>query len=177
MLYELEGQQVKTEGENYYIAPGACVIGAVTLGAGVSIWFNAVLRGDADTITIGAGSNVQDGAILHVDPGFPLHIGRSVTIGHKAMLHGCTVEDGSLIGINAVVLNGAHIGRHCIIGANALVPENMKIPDGSLVIGTPARIHRELSIEEQQRLLAQAEYYVANGQRYRSGLRSDPRMS
>lgn len=174
MLYELDDRQVMTVGADFYVAPNASVIGAVTLGAGVSIWFNAVLRADGDTISIGDGSNVQDGAILHVDPGFPLRIGSGVTIGHKAMLHGCSVGDHSLVGINSVVLNGARIGRHCIVGANALVPEGMEIPDGSLVVGTPARVRRELSEEERRMLERQAAHYVANGRRFRAGLRPAP---
>jgi len=175
MMYELGEARVTTEGDDHYLAPNASVIGNVTLGRGVSIWFNAVLRGDADRIVIGEGSNVQDGAVLHVDPGYPLTLGRHVTVGHKAMLHGCTVGDGSLIGINAVVLNGARIGRHCIIGANALVREGMEVPDGSLVLGTPARVRRSLTEEEQQQLILQAEHYVANGRRYREQLQPDPR--
>lgn len=175
MMYELGDLRVVTAGDDYYIAPNASVIGAVELGAGVSIWFNTVLRADGDTISIGAESNVQDGAILHVDPGFPMRIGRGVTIGHKAMLHGCSVGDYSLIGINSVVLNGARIGRHCIIGANALVPEGMEVPDGSLVMGTPGRVRRELTEDQRRVLERQAQHYVTNGRRFRAELRADPR--
>jgi len=121
-----------------YVAPGAAVIGRVQLGERVSVWFNAVLRGDNDDIEIGEGSNVQDGCVVHVDAGFPVQVGRDCTIGHKVMLHGCTIGDGSLIGMNAVVLNGAKIGRGCLVGANALVTEGMQVPDGSLVLGSPA---------------------------------------
>ncbi|MBX2835598.1 MAG: gamma carbonic anhydrase family protein [Gammaproteobacteria bacterium] len=143
MLYSLGESDVRTLGR-FYVAPGAVVIGQVTLGEDVSIWFNAVLRGDNDRIDIGAGSNVQECAVLHVDPGIPLCVGKRVTVGHKAMLHGCTVGDGSLIGMNAVVLNNAVIGKNCLIGANALVKEGAEIPDGSLVVGSPAKVVRQL---------------------------------
>lgn len=175
MMFELGDRRVQTDGDRYFIAHTATVIGAVILGTDVSIWYNAVLRGDGDTITIGAGSNIQDGAILHVDPGAPLSLGQGVTVGHKAMLHGCTVGDYSLVGINAVVLNGARIGRHCIIGANALVPEGMEVPDGSLVVGCPGKLRRELSADERAMLQLQAEHYVRNAQHFCEALRPDPR--
>lgn len=149
-----------------FVADNATVVGAVTLAAGASVWFNAVLRGDVDAIAVGAGSNVQDGAILHTDPGSPLTIGRGVTIGHGARLHGCTVGDYALIGINSVVLNNAVIGRHCIVGANSLVPEGRHIPDGSLVMGTPGRVVRALSAEEIGKLEWAADHYVDNAQTY-----------
>ncbi|MES2116090.1 MAG: gamma carbonic anhydrase family protein [Pseudomonadota bacterium] len=149
-----------------FVADNATVIGAVTLAAGASVWFNAVLRGDVEAIVVGAGSNVQDGAILHTDPASPLRIGRGVTIGHGARLHGCTVGDYALIGINSVVLNDAVIGRHCIIGANTLVPEGRHIPDGSLVMGTPGRVVRTLSDEEIGKLEWAADHYVHNAQTY-----------
>lgn len=143
MIYAYQGHRPSL-GKDVFVAPSADVIGMVVLGDGASIWFNAVLRGDTDLIEIGAGSNVQDNAVLHTDPGIQARIGMNVTIGHCAMVHGCTVGDNSLIGINAVVLNGARIGRNCLIGANALVPEGMEIPDGSLVLGTPAKVVRQL---------------------------------
>ncbi|MEM9622300.1 MAG: gamma carbonic anhydrase family protein, partial [Pseudomonadota bacterium] len=130
MLYELGGQQVRAEGE-YWVADNAAVVGNVLLKDGASVWFNAVLRGDNERITVGEGANVQDGAVLHTDPGFPLNIGAHVTIGHKVMLHGCEIGEGSLVGINAVVLNGAKIGKNCLIGANALITEGKEIPDNS----------------------------------------------
>ena len=170
MIYSLDDLAVELQGE-CFIADNATVIGNVCIGRDASIWFNAVIRGDNDRITIGEETNIQDGAVLHTDPGVPLTLGRGVTVGHKAMLHGCTVGDYSLIGINAVVLNGARIGRNCLIGANALVTENMEIPDGSLVVGAPARIKRQLDEEARQTFKLQAEHYAENGRRYRRGLK------
>ena len=135
MIFELDERRVIFQSENHFIAHNATLIGSVVLGDNASIWFNAVLRADTDVITIGPDTNVQDGSVLHIDAGMPLTLGRGVTVGHHAVVHGCTVGDYSLIGINAVVLNGAQIGRHCIIGANALIPEGRVIPDGSLVVG------------------------------------------
>ena len=172
MLYKLEDKQVKLP-KSYFIADSAAVIGNVALGNDVSIWFNVVIRGDSELIVIGEASNIQDGAVIHTDPGYPMTLGKGVTVGHKAMLHGCTVGDYSLVGINAVVLNGAKIGSHCIIGANALVTENMEVPDGSLVMGTPAKIKRQLSFEQQNGLELQAQHYVRNGRRFREGLIED----
>jgi carbonic anhydrase/acetyltransferase-like protein (isoleucine patch superfamily) len=166
MKYSLEDKSVTLVGSGHFIAPGAAIIGDVTLQENATVWFGCVLRGDADHIEIGAGSNVQDGAVLHVDPGFPLTLGKNVTVGHKAMLHGCTIGDGSLVGINAVVLNGARVGSNCLIGANALVTEGMEIPDGSLVLGSPGKIKAQLSYEQIQGLAYSAEHYVRNGQRY-----------
>ena len=170
MLYRLENVCPQLRGTKIYIAPNASIIGDVVLEECVSVWFNVVVRGDADRISIGENSNVQDGSVLHADPGFPLTIGKGVTIGHQAMVHGCTIGDHSLIGINAVVLNGAKIGKYCLIGANALVKENMEIPDGSLVLGSPAKIVRQLTPEQQRGLQYSAEVYVLNGQRYRQHL-------
>jgi carbonic anhydrase/acetyltransferase-like protein (isoleucine patch superfamily) len=172
VLYKLEDKQVKLP-KSYFIADSAAVIGNVALGNDVSIWFNVVIRGDSELIVIGEASNIQDGAVIHTDPGYPMTLGKGVTVGHKAMLHGCTVGDYSLVGINAVVLNGAKIGSHCIIGANALVTENMEVPDGSLVMGTPAKIKRQLSSEQQNGLELQAQHYVRNGRRFREGLIED----
>lgn len=171
MIYKLEDRAVQLLGDEYFIAENATVIGSVEIHDRASVWFNVVVRGDCDLISIGEGSNVQDGAVLHTDPGFELRIGKDVTVGHQAMLHGCEVGDGSLIGIGAVVLNGARIGRSCLIGANALVPEGMEIPDGSLVVGSPAKIKRQLSEEQQQGLLENARHYVENMRRYRGGLK------
>lgn len=157
-------------GEGSWIADNATVVGAVTAGRNVSVWYGAVIRGDNDPITIGDNSNVQDGSILHTDDGIPLTIGANVTIGHMVMLHGCTIGDGSLIGINAVVLNNAVVGKSCIIGANALIPEGKVIPDRSLVVGSPGRIIRELSDREVESLLANAANYIAHAREYEEGL-------
>ena len=166
MLFRLDGREVELQGEEHFIAHNATVLGSVLLKNCSSVWFNVVIRGDNDLITIGEGSNIQDGAVLHTDPGFPLTVGDNVTVGHQAMLHGCEVGEGSLIGIGAVVLNGAKIGKGCLIGANALVPEGMEIPDGSLVVGSPAKIKRTLDEAAQQGLLANAHGYVENRRRF-----------
>lgn len=166
MKYSLKDKAPVELGKPSFIAPNACLIGDVEIHEGASVWFNVVIRADNDKVTLGPNSNVQDGAVLHIDPGFPLSIGKGVTVGHKAMLHGCSIGEYSLIGINAVVLNGAKIGKYCLIGANALVPENMEIPDGSLVVGSPAKIKRVLSEAQMQMLEFSASHYVANGQRY-----------
>ena len=165
-----ESPTVPSGGE-YWIAPGASVIGRVTLKKNASIWFGAVLRGDNDPIVVGENSNVQDHSVLHTDAGVPLEIGSDVTIGHRAMIHGAVVGDGSLIGIGAILLNGARIGRNCIIGAGALVTEGRSIPDGTLALGSPARVVREVTPEELQMLAASARHYVENWKRYRLGLR------
>ena len=159
MLYSL-GTKVPSAGDRGFVAPGAAVIGDVRLEEEVSVWFNAVIRGDNDRIVVGAGSNVQDGAVLHVDPGFPITLGKGVTVGHKAMLHGCTIGDGTLVGINAVVLNGARIGRNCLIGANALVTEGMEVPDGSLVLGSPGKVRKALDEAAIAAMHAGARSYV-----------------
>lgn len=143
MIYEYN-QHSPEIAQGVFIAPSADVIGQVVIGDHASVWFNAVVRGDTDSIYIGAGSNVQDNAVLHTDPGIQVRVGENVTIGHCAMVHGCTIGDNSLIGINAVILNNARIGRNCLIGANALVPEGMEIPDNSMVLGTPAKVVRTL---------------------------------
>ncbi len=169
MKYRLGDDRVEMA-EDAWIADTATVIGKVRLEAGASVWFNAVLRGDNELILIGENSNVQDGAVMHTDPGAPLTLGKGVTVGHKAMLHGCTVGDDSLIGINAVVLNGAKVGRNCIIGANALIPEGKEIPDGSLVMGSPGKVVRQLTEQQQQAVIAGAAHYVHNARRYRRDL-------
>jgi carbonic anhydrase/acetyltransferase-like protein (isoleucine patch superfamily) len=155
---------------NYWIAPNATVIGNCILLENASIWFNSVLRGDNDPITIGENTNVQDGSILHTDFGAPLTIGANVTVGHLAMLHGCTIGDNSLIGIGAVVLNHAIIGKNCIIGAKALIPEGKIIPDNSLVMGAPGKVVRDVSPEQAQFLTASALHYVENWKRYKRDL-------
>ena len=171
MIYALDKRQVEIRGEDYFIADNATIVGSVVLENNASIWFNAVVRGDNDVITIGENTNVQDGAILHTDPGFKLTLGKGVTVGHKAMLHGCEVGDYSLVGINAVVLNGAKIGKHCLIGANALITEGMVIPDGSMVMGSPAKVKRELTDQQKTLLEASAAHYVHNFQRYNARLK------
>ncbi len=170
MLYQLGDVRVETRGD-YYVADNATVIGAVELGHDVSIWFNVVIRGDTDRIVIGDNSNVQDGSVLHTDEGVELHIGRNVTVGHKVMLHGCTIGDNSLIGMNAVILNRARIGKNCLIGANALITEGKEIPDGSLVMGAPGKVVRQLTEQEIAGLNHAAEHYVENGKRYRAELK------
>lgn len=164
MLYRLGDSQPQLEGEGHYIAPGAQVIGKVRMLNHSSVWFNAVVRGDCDLITIGEYSNVQDGSVLHTDPGVPLTIGTGVTVGHKAILHGCTIGDYSLIGINAVVLNGVKIGKCCIIGANALVTEHSEIPDYSMVLGTPGKVVKTLDPSTFELLKASSDHYVTNAQ-------------
>jgi carbonic anhydrase/acetyltransferase-like protein (isoleucine patch superfamily) len=155
-----------------WVAPDASVIGTVTLGARASVWFGAVLRGDTEGIAVGDGSNVQDNAVLHTDAGFPLTIGRDCTVGHKAILHGCTIGDETLIGMGAIVLNGARIGRNCLIGAGALVTEGKEIPDGSLVMGMPAKVVRPLDEAAIAGLRASARGYRERAALYREGLRT-----
>ncbi len=165
------GDRKPSFGRDVWIAPNATIIGDVRLGDNASVWWNAVLRGDNDTIAIGAGSNIQDGCVLHADAGVPLTLGAGVTVGHLVMLHGCTIGDESLIGIKTVILNNAVIGRHCIIGANSLIPEGKAIPERSLVVGSPGKVVRQLSDEEVARLQRSAQGYVANALRYRTGLK------
>jgi len=170
MIYTLDDLQPQIS-DCCFIAPNATLIGAVTIEDKASVWFNVVIRADKEQIHIGAGSNIQDSSVLHVDPGFPLRVGSQVTVGHKVVLHGCTVGDGSLIGMNAVILNGARIGQGCLIGANALITENMIIPDGSLVLGSPGKVVRSLDAAARQTLLESAQGYVENSQGYLQGLR------
>ena len=155
----------------YWIAPGATVLGDVTMKPGASVWFGAVVRGDNDPIVIGRDTNIQDGSVLHSDPGQPLIIGDGVTVGHKAMLHSCTIGDNSLIGIGAVILGRAVIGRDCIIGANALITEGKVIPDGSLVMGQPGKVVKTLEPGQIEALRVSAEHYVQNWKRYAAGLK------
>ena len=169
MKYSLAEHRIVAKGD-YWIAPNATVIGKVVLENNVSIWFNAVVRGDNDVITIGENSHVQDGSVLHTDPGLPLTLGKNMSVGHMAMLHGCTIGDDSLIGIKSVILNRAVIGRSCLIGANSLIPEGKTIPDRSLVMGSPGKVVRELTDEEVARIRRTARNYVENWQRYLAGL-------
>ena len=171
--YELDGVQPEVA-ETAWIADSAQVMGDVVLGEDASVWFGSVLRGDNDPITIGEGSNVQDGSVLHTDKGKPLDIGKHVTIGHNVILHGCTIGDESLIGMGAIVLNGAKIGKHCLVGAGALVTENKEFPDGSLIVGNPAKVVRELTEEQIAGLKRSAQGYMANAKRFRAGLRKLP---
>jgi carbonic anhydrase/acetyltransferase-like protein (isoleucine patch superfamily) len=170
MIYELDGVAPKI-GAGAWIAPTAVLIGDVTIGAGASVWWGAVLRGDTEPIVVGEGSNIQENSVLHTDAGYPLVVGRDCTVGHKAMLHGCTVEDGSLIGMAATVLNGAVVGRGSLVGAASLVTERNVIPPGSLVMGAPARVVRELDAAAREGLLRSAEHYRQNAARFAAGLR------
>jgi len=173
MNIDLGDKKIQTNGDNFWIAPSASVIGEVILSKDASIWFNAVLRADNEPIYIGEGSNVQDGAIIHTDPGMPCRVGKMVTVGHMAMLHGCTVGDGSLIGIGSVVLNGAKIGKNCIIGSKALVTEGMEIPDGSMVLGIPGKVKKTLNKEEQSIVSIGAEHYIENYKKYKKLMNKD----
>ena len=159
------------EAGRYWVAPDAHLIGDVTLGEDASLWFGAIVRGDNEPIRIGARTNIQEGAMLHADPGAPLTLGDDVTVGHHAILHGCTVDDGTLIGMGATVLNRAQIGRYCIVGANALVTEGKEFPDFSLIVGAPARVARTLDPATRETLLASAAHYVANSRRFAGELR------
>lgn len=169
MQYKLNDSKPSVH-SSVYIAPGAHVIGKVEINQNASIWFNTVLRGDCDLIRIGKGSNVQDGSVLHTDNKIPLVIGEGVTIGHKAMLHGCNIGDYSLVGINAVVLNKAKIGKYCVIGANTLITEAMEVPDYSLVMGSPGKIVKSLPKEIELKLQVSAKHYVENAMRFKQNL-------
>lgn len=169
-VYALDGVEPQIA-ESAWVADSAQVMGEVQLGADASVWFGAVVRGDTSSITIGEGSNVQDASVLHADLGMPLVIGRHVTVGHQVMLHGCTIGDESLIGIGAIVLNGAKIGKNCLVGAGALVTEGKEFPDGSMIIGSPARVVKQLTPEQIQGLRQSAQHYIDNARRFRAGLR------
>jgi len=172
MKYSFGERRVVCRGD-YWIAPNAIVIGSVVLEHNASVWFGCVVRADYDTITVGENSQLQDGCVLHVDPGSPITIGKDVSVGHMAMLHGCTIGDGTLIGIKSVILNGAKIGRNCLIGAGSLIAERKEIPDGSLVVGAPGRIVRQLSPDEVKFINAASEEYVHLYKRYRKDFRLD----
>ena len=168
-IYQL-GDETPRIAASAWVADSATVIGRVSLAEGASVWYGAVLRGDNDWITIGRHSNVQDGSVLHTDMGCPLTLGEGVTIGHQVMLHGCTVGDGSLVGIQSVLLNGAKIGRNSIVGAGSLVTEGKEFPDGALIVGSPAKVVRMLTPEQIERLALSAAHYVANAERHRAAL-------
>ena len=165
MFYDLKDKKPRSSGENW-VAPNATIVGNVTLEKNSSIWFNAVLRGDIENIYIGEGSNIQDGSVLHTDPGYPLKVGKNVTVGHLVMLHGCTIGENSLIGIGAVILNNVKIGKNCIIGAKTLIAENKEIPDDSLVVGSPGRIIRKVTEDEKKAVLENTKHYQDNWKRY-----------
>lgn len=169
-VYELGGVRPVMEGE-HWIADSASVIGNVIMKRHSSIWFNATVRGDNDPITIGENTNVQDGSVLHTDVGIPLTIGANCTIGHMVMLHGCQIGDNTLIGIGSIILNGARIGKNCLIGANSLITEGKEIPDGSMVMGAPGKVVRELTDQQKQMITGSAHHYVENWKRYAGGLR------
>ncbi|MGM9485822.1 gamma carbonic anhydrase family protein [Ideonella sp. YS5] len=169
-IYQL-GEDAPRIADTAWVADSAEVIGRVSLAEESSIWYGCVLRGDNEWLEIGARSNIQELSVLHTDVGYPLTIGQGVTVGHQVMLHGCTIGDGSLIGIQAVILNGARIGRNCLVGAGTLVPEGKEFPDGVLIVGTPAKVVRELTPEQIARLNEAAERYVANARRHREGLK------
>lgn len=169
MLYQL-GKLIPNISKTSFIAPNASVIGNVVLEENASVWFNVVIRADNAQIKIGKNSNIQDGSILHVDDDFPINIAKNVTIGHKVMLHGCSIDEGSLIGMNAVVLNGAKIGKNCLVGANALVTENMIVSDGSLVLGSPAKVIKQLDEKTKAMIARGAAHYVHNNIRYKKDL-------
>lgn len=171
-LYELEGTRPSFDDQDSnFIAPDATLIGRVHVGRDVGIWYGAVIRGDNEPIVIGVGSNVQEYTVMHTDIGFPLTVGEGCTIGHRAMLHGCTIGENSLIGMGAIVLNGARIGRNCLVGAGALVTEGKEFPDNSLIVGSPAKAVRTLDAAAEARLRASAQHYVANARRFKKGLK------
>ena len=170
MRYSLGERKVRLVGANHYIAPTAVVIGSVVLEAESSVWFGTVIRGDSEHIHIGRGSNIQDASVLHADVGMPLMVGEDVTVGHHVMLHGCTIGDGSLIGIGAIVLNGARIGKGCLVGAGALVTEGKEFADGSVILGSPAKVVRQLTAEQLEGQRMSALHYVENARRFRHGL-------
>ena len=170
MIRPFQGMAPKL-GQRIFIAESALVLGDVELGDDSSVWFNCVVRGDVNYVRIGARTNIQDMSVLHADSGVPLTLGEDVTVGHKAMLHGCTIGDGCLIGIGAVVLNGARIGKGCLVGAGSLVTEGKEFPAGSMILGSPARVVRQLSTEQLEGLRLMAEHYVSNASRFRTGLK------
>lgn len=171
-IYALDGIAPQFEDEDsVWIAPDAQIMGKVHLGRDVGIWFGAVLRGDNEPITIGAGTNIQELTVMHTDPGLPLSVGEGCTIGHRAILHGCTIGDNTLIGMGAIVLNGARIGKNCLVGAGALVTEGKEFPDNSLIVGSPAKAVRQLDEAAIERLRGSAQNYMANAKRFKAGLK------
>lgn len=168
MIASLGERRPQFEGTDHFVAHNATIIGSVRIGPGASIWFNVVIRGDNDWIEIGENSNIQDGSVLHTDTGIRLQIGRNVTVGHRVMLHGCRIGDGSLVGIGSTILNNARIGNNCLVGAQSLVTEGKVFPDGVLILGAPARVVRPLKADEFNLLQASARHYVENGRRYAS---------
>jgi carbonic anhydrase/acetyltransferase-like protein (isoleucine patch superfamily) len=177
MIYTLGERRIETAGEDYYVAPDASVIGSVRFGAGASVWFNCVLRGDSDWINLGEGVNIQDGTIIHTDEGEPVSLGARVSVGHRALLHGCTIAESTLIANGAMVLDRVKIGRHCIIAAGALVTPGKVIPDGSVVMGSPGQIVREVTDRDLQMIEFIAEHYRARILQYKRELKIDPRSS
>ena len=169
-IYQL-GEHAPEIDASSFVADSATLVGKVSLHANTSVWFGATLRGDNERITIGENSNVQEGTVMHTDMGYPLTVGKNVTIGHQAMLHGCTIGDGALIGIQAVILNGAKIGAGCLVGAGALVTEDKEFPENSLIIGSPAKAVRPLNADDTARLLASADSYVQRGQLFKTQLK------
>jgi carbonic anhydrase/acetyltransferase-like protein (isoleucine patch superfamily) len=173
VIYTLGDRRVEFRGDEYFIADNATVIGSIVLEDRASIWFNAVLRGDNEPIVIGEATNIQDGSVLHTDEGVPMTLGRGVTVGHMAMLHGCAIGDNCLVGIKAVILNHVKIGSNCIIGANSLIPEGKVIPDNSLVMGTPGRVVRQVTSAQAEGIARSAAHYVEHMRHYREGLKAD----
>ena len=169
-VYEFDGRSPRVAA-SAWVADSAQVMGNVVLGDDVSVWFGTIIRGDTETITIGQGSNIQDGSVLHADVGKPLVVGENVTVGHQVMLHGCTIGDESLIGIGAVILNGAKIGKNCLVGAGALVTEGKVFADGSMIVGAPARVVRQLTAEQIEGLRHSAQHYIDNARRFKAGLK------
>jgi carbonic anhydrase/acetyltransferase-like protein (isoleucine patch superfamily) len=173
MKYALDDLRVQTDGDDYWIAPNAAVIGDVTMKKNASVWWNSVIRGDNEPIVLGENTQVQDGCVLHTDPGFPTILGDNVSIGHMAMLHGCTIADNTLIAIGCVILNGVTVGSNCIIGANSFIPEGKEIPDNSLVFGSPAKVIREVDDDHIEMIRFTWDHYVHRWQRYKRELRED----
>ncbi len=169
-IYQL-ADRIPQIADSAWVAASGQVMGGVTMEANTSVWFGATVRGDTEHIVIGEGSNIQDGSVLHADHGMPLTVGKNVTVGHLVMLHGCTIGDESLIGIGAVVLNGAKIGKNCLVGAGSLVTEGKEFPDGSMIMGTPAKVVRQLTPEQIEGLRQSAQHYIANAHRFKSGLK------
>ena len=173
MIYSLGDKKIATDGDNYWIAPNAAVIGSVILKKDASIWFNATLRGDNDPIIVGQNSNIQDGSVCHTDDGMPLTVGDNVTVGHKVILHSCGIGDNSLIGMGSTILNNARIGNNCLVGANTLITEGKEFPDNSMIVGSPGRLKRELTEQERNLIHLSALHYVENMRRFKSYLLED----